>query len=81
MSERALVVPSPKEIGGPIAAGSHVDVLVATNKSGKLRELERNVQVLAVSDHRTVTLRLTPRQAGKLIYAMGHTSERLVLRR
>jgi hypothetical protein len=41
-SGRAFVVPSPKEIGGPIAVGSHVDVLVAANKSGKLRELERN---------------------------------------
>jgi Flp pilus assembly protein CpaB len=77
---RAVVVTPTKAIGGPIAAGSHVDVLVATNKSGKLRELYRNLQVLSVSDDgRTVTLRATPQQAGKLIYAMQHGH--LVLRR
>jgi len=78
MAQRALVVPSPKEIGGPIAAGSHVDVLVGTNKSSKLRELYRNMEVLEANG-RHVTLRATPTQTGKLIHAMQH--ERLVLRR
>ena len=47
---------------------------------GKLRELYRDLQVLRVSDNgRTVTLRATQPQAGKLIHAM--TNGRLVLRR
>jgi len=74
--ERALVVPSPKQIGGQIAAGSHVDVLVT--KGGKLRELERDMQVLNVSGS-GVAVRATPRQAGKLIHVMQH--QRLALRR
>jgi hypothetical protein len=75
-NRRALIVPSPKEIGDPIAAGTHVDVLLANG--GKLRELERDMQVLSVSG-KGVALRATTRQAGKLIYAMQH--ERLILRR
>lgn len=79
-SQRAVIVTPTKVIGGPIAAGSHVDVLVATTNSGKPRELYRNLQVLSVSGNgRKVTLRATPQQAGKLIYAMQHG--RLVLRR
>jgi hypothetical protein len=77
-SERAVVVSSPKEIGGPIAAGSHVDVLVVTNKQGKFRELSRNLLVLDV-EHHQVTVRATVQQAGKLIHAMQHGG--LVVRR
>ena len=56
------------------------DPLCRGEPSGELRELYQNLQVLSVSDNsRTVTLRATPQQAGKLIYAMQHGH--LVLRR
>lgn len=77
---RALVIPSPEEIGGKISAGSHVDVLVVSNKSRKPRELYRNMLVLVASST-TVTLRtLSPTQAGKLIYLEGQKDRRLILR-
>jgi hypothetical protein len=77
-NERAVVVNSPKEIGRPISVASHVDVLVTTKKPGKLRELERNLEVLEIAGHK-VTLRATVEQAGQLVHAMQH--QRLVLRR
>jgi hypothetical protein len=73
---RAFIIPSPEELGGQIAVGDHADVLLA--KSGKLRVLERNMQVLSVSTN-GVALRATTRQAGRLIAAMQQG--RLVLRR
>jgi hypothetical protein len=77
--QRAVVVTPSKEIGGRIAVGSYVDVWAAATARSKLRNLERNLQVLAIRDNgRKVTLRVTPRQAGKLVHAT--TDDRLVLR-
>jgi hypothetical protein len=78
-AQRAVVVTASKEIGGPIAGGSHADVLVAANNRPNLRELFPNMEILATRGA-TVTLRAVPQQAGKLIYIMQNTNARLVLR-
>jgi Flp pilus assembly protein CpaB len=78
-NQRAVVVPlgSPQQVGGQIAAGSHVDVWVAFN--GINRELFQNMYVLAVSGG-NVTFRATPQQAGVLIFASANASIWLALR-
>lgn len=79
--ERAVVITSPEETGGTISAGSHVDVWVARKRSGKLRELDRDLEVLEVGPNiRTVTLRARSQQAGELIYVMQRPDHRVVLR-
>lgn len=75
---RAVVIASPKVIGGPIAAGNHVDVRVSGHGNTTLRGLYRNMRILAVSGDK-VTLEAMPRQAGKLIYVMQSTNDRVVL--
>ena len=74
-SRRAVTV-SPREIRGHVTAGSRVDVW-----DGGRHRLYRDLYVLEVGRaDGTVTLRATPRQAGKLIYLMQMSRARLVLR-
>jgi pilus assembly protein CpaB len=78
-NDRAVVVPlgSPQEVGGQIAAGSHVDVWVSYNALNRL--LYQDMYVLGVSGG-NVTFRAKPAQAGTLIYASQNGSMWLVLR-
>jgi Flp pilus assembly protein CpaB len=87
-NQRAVVVSlnSPEEVGGQIAAGSHVDVWVtstAQSTSGVTRPIAKllfqDMYVLAVSGG-NVTLRATPTQAGQLIYATENDGIYLALR-
>lgn len=83
MAQRAVVVtPTPtRQIGGHITGGKYVDVWVATTSHGSrtLRKLDRNMQVLATDvSGGTITLRATPQQVGRLIYASAN--DRLVVR-
>jgi Flp pilus assembly protein CpaB len=86
-NQRAVVIPlgSPQQVGGQIAAGSHVDVwtllTAQTNGVSKpvARELFQNMYVLGVNGG-NVTLRATPTQAGTLIYASQNSQPWLVLR-
>lgn len=72
--DRAVVI-TPKEIGGPITAGSHVAVLVAGSV------LYRNMYVLSAStDDKTVTLRATRKQAAALVHLSEAANHQLVLR-
>jgi Flp pilus assembly protein CpaB len=87
--QRAVVVTlgSPEQVGGQIAAGSHVDVWVSgTNQSARngantqsVAELYQDMYVLGVSGG-NVTFRATPTQAGKLIWASQNSHIWLVLR-
>jgi hypothetical protein len=86
MSERAVVLTSPKEVGAPITVGSHVDVWVTRDgqaAGGGMLQISkplRDMSVLNVSTSgRTVALRAAPEQAGRLIHFTG-TDDRLVLR-
>ena len=89
-NQRAVVVSlgSPQEVGGQIAAASHVDVWVSsTSQAGNganhptVRELFQNMYVLnAGTNGGNVTLRATPTQAGQLIYAAQNAQIWLVLR-
>jgi pilus assembly protein CpaB len=76
---RAVVVPlgTPQTVGGQIGSGSHVDVWVAFNNVDRL--LYQNVYVLGLNGG-NVTLRVSPRQAGTLIYASQNGQMWLVLR-
>jgi pilus assembly protein CpaB len=87
-NQRAVVVPlgSPQEVGGQIAAGSHVDVWIALSSQGAngvsrsiVRELFQNMYVLGVTGA-NVTLRATPTQAGTFIYASQNAQIWLALR-
>jgi Flp pilus assembly protein CpaB len=87
-NQRAVVVSlnSPEEVGGQIAAGSHVDVWVtstAQSTSGVTRPIAKllfqDMYVLGVSGG-NVTLRATPTQAGQLIYATENDGIYLALR-
>jgi Flp pilus assembly protein CpaB len=87
--QRAVVVTlgSPEQVGGQIAAGSHVDVWVSgTNQSARngantqtVALLYQNMDVLGVSGGNT-TFRATPVQAGRLIWASQNANIYLVLR-
>jgi Flp pilus assembly protein CpaB len=86
--QRAVVIPlgSPQQVGGQIAAGSHVDVwtLLTAQSNGVsrpiARELFQDMYVLGVNGG-NVTLRAgTPAQAGTLIYASQNSQLWLVLR-
>jgi len=87
INQRAVVIPlgSPQQVGGQIAAGSHVDVwtLLTAQTNGVsrpvARELFQNMYVLGVNGG-NVTLRATPTQAGTLIYASQNSQPWLVLR-
>jgi hypothetical protein len=87
--KRALVITSPKVIGGPLAAGNHVNVSLVQGDYGNLTvrrfQVGRNLRVLAVAGA-TVTLEVRPRQAAGLMYAMRlarmrRANARLILRR
>jgi Flp pilus assembly protein CpaB len=89
--QRAVVVPLdlPGQVGDQIAAGDYVDVwaLINLTKSNGAttpvaREILPNMYVLNTNTTSTgnVTLRATPAQAGKLIYASGNDKVWLVLR-
>lgn len=87
-NQRAVVVPldSPAEVGGQIVAGDHVDVWVAFNAQGAngiskpiVREALQNMNVLGATGG-NVTVRATPRDAGKLIFASQYAKIWLVLR-
>jgi Flp pilus assembly protein CpaB len=88
-SQRALVVTlgSPQQVGGQIAAGSHVDVWVTgANQSASngantrsVALLYQNMYVLGVNGG-NVTFRVTPVQAGRLIWASQNATLYLALR-
>jgi Flp pilus assembly protein CpaB len=88
--ERAVVVAlgSPQEVGGQIAAGSHVDVYVSSTAQSStgvsrpiVKLLFQNMFVLnAGTNGGNVTLRATPTQAGQLIFASQNATIWLVLR-
>ncbi len=79
---------SPNQVGGQIAAGSHVDVWVAFNGSGSngvsrpiVHELYQDMAVLSVANSGgNVTLQATTTQAGTLIFASQNATIWLVLR-
>ena len=79
-NERAVVVPlgSPQQVGGQIGPASHVDVWITSD--GAVKELFQNMYVIGLGSDGNVTLRATPIQAGKLIYASQNTPMWLVLR-
>jgi Flp pilus assembly protein CpaB len=89
--QRAVVVPLdvPGQVGDQISAGDYVDVwalINLTKSNGQTtpvaREILPNMYVLNTNSTSTgnVTLRATPAQAGKLIYASGNDKVWLVLR-
>jgi Flp pilus assembly protein CpaB len=86
--QRAVVIPlgSPAQVGGQIAAGSHVDVWVSLSAAASggstrqiTRELYEDMYVLGVNGG-NVTFRATPAQAGTLIYASQNSTVYLTLR-
>jgi Flp pilus assembly protein CpaB len=87
--QRAVVVPlgSPEQVGGQIAAGSHVDVYVSgANQSSRTGAntqtvflLYQNMFILGVNGG-NVTFRATPVQAARLIWASQNAHIYLVLR-
>jgi Flp pilus assembly protein CpaB len=83
--QRAVVVPldSPGQVGGQIAVGDDVDVYaLVTTASGApvVKEILQKMYVLNTDSNGNVTLRATPDQAGKLIYASGNDKLWLTLR-
>ncbi len=83
--QRAVVVPldSPSEVGGQVTAGDHVDVWVLitqANGNPVVREMLQNMYVLGTNSDGNVTIRATPSQAGKLIFASGNAKIWLTLR-
>jgi pilus assembly protein CpaB len=78
-NQRAVVLAlgSPEEVGGQIAAGSHVDVWLEIG--GVNRLLYQNMYILGVVGG-NVTFRADPIQAGALISAQQNGSIWLVLR-
>jgi Flp pilus assembly protein CpaB len=89
-NQRAVTVTlgSPQSVGGQVAAGSHVDVWVASTSTGsngvtapQAKLLFQDVYVLnADTSGGNVTLRTTPTQAGQIIYASSNDQIWLVLR-
>jgi Flp pilus assembly protein CpaB len=89
-NQRAVVISlgSPQEVGGQIAAGSHVDVWITSNgqsSNGVTRPvaklLYQDMYVLnAGTNGGNVTLRGTSKQAGTIIYASQNSQIWLVLR-
>ena len=89
-NQRAVVVSldSPQEVGGQIAAGSHVDVWIAFSGQGSngvsrpiVRELYQDMTVLnAAASGGNVTLEATSKQAGTLIFASQNAQIYLVAR-
>jgi Flp pilus assembly protein CpaB len=87
--QRAIVVSlgSPEQVGGQIAAGSHVDAWVsgATQSASNGANIQsvvllyQNLYVLGVNGG-NVTFRVTPLQAGRLIWAQQHATIYLALR-
>jgi len=89
-NERAVVVAlgSPQTVGGQIGAGSHVDVWISVTSQASngvtqpvTKLLYQDMYVLnSGGDGGNVTLRATPTQAGKLIYAANNAQIWLTLR-
>jgi Flp pilus assembly protein CpaB len=87
--QRAVVVTlgSPEQVGGQIAAGSHVDAWVSgSNQSASNGSntqsvvlLYQNLYVLGINGG-NVTFRVTPVQAGRLIWASQNATIYLALR-
>src|SRR5262249_31984483 len=86
--QRAVVIPldGPAQVGGQILPGDHVDVWVAVNAQGAngvsrsiVREALQNVYVLG-SGNGQVTIRATPKEAGRFIFASQNAKIWLVLR-
>jgi Flp pilus assembly protein CpaB len=86
--QRAVVIPldSPGEVDGQVAPGDDVDVYAlinATTTNGStvpvVREVLQNMYVLN-TDSTGVTLRATPLEAAKLIFASGNEKLWLTLR-
>ena len=82
-NQRAVVIPlgTPQQVGGQIGPGSHVDVWITVSNGSRptTQELFQNVYVLGTSGG-NVTLRVTPQQAGQMIYASQNAQPWLVLR-
>jgi pilus assembly protein CpaB len=87
--QRAVVVPldSPSQVGDQIAAGDRVDVYAAINVTTAngatnpvVREILQNMYVLNTNSDGNVTLRATPPEAGKLIFAAENEKIWLTLR-
>ena len=78
-NQRAVTIAlgGPQQVGGQIAAGSHVDFWVSF--SGVDRLLFQDLYVLGVNGG-NVTFRTSPRQAGQIIYASQNSQVWLVLR-
>jgi len=82
-----LTLGSPEQVGGQIAAGSHVDAWVSgSNQSASngantqsVVLLYQNLYVLGVNGG-NVTFRVTPVQAGRLIWASQNATIYLALR-
>jgi Flp pilus assembly protein CpaB len=84
-TQRAVVVAldSPGQVGDQIAPGNEVDVYaLITPASGTpvVKEILQDMYVLNTNSDGNVTLRATPEQAGKLIYASGNDKIWLTLR-
>lgn len=89
-NQRAVVVSlgSPQEVGGQIAAGSHVDVYVSSTAQSSTGVTRPTVKLLfqdmyvlnAGTNGGNVTVRATPTQAGQLIFASQNTTIYLTLR-
>jgi len=86
-NQRAVVVSlsGPNQVGGQIGPGSHVDVwgVLSGQTNGVTRAtvelLYQDMYVLGISGD-NVTLRVTPTQAGQLIYAATNAQLWLTLR-
>lgn len=82
--QRAVVVPLelPAQVGNQISPGDQVDVyaLVTVGSTPVVREILQNMYVINTNSNGNVTLRATPDQAGKLIYAAGNDKIWLTLR-
>jgi Flp pilus assembly protein CpaB len=88
-TQRAVVVPLdlPGQVGGQIATGDTVDVWALVNvtppngaSTPVAKQILSNMYVMNTNTDGNVTLRATPEQAGKLIYASGNAKIWLVLR-
>ncbi len=83
--QRAVVVPldSPGQVGGQIArATPSTSTRSSPRRTARpvVREILQNMYVLNTNSDGNVTLRATPEQAGKLIYASGNDKIWLTLR-
>ena len=78
-SERAVVLPleMPQQVGGQIPTAGHVDVWMAqTTKGGQqiVREILQNIYAFGANGG-NVTFRVSPQQAGMLIWASQYADK------